>query len=49
MLVAKSRRKIEGRQTGYPPQFERTPRFPVAAGAALGAEQKISESVDTSD
>jgi hypothetical protein len=49
MLVAKSSRKIEGGQTSYPPQFERTPRFPIAADAALGTPQKISESADTSE
>jgi len=48
MLVAKSRRKIEAGQTGYPPHFERTPRFPIAAGAALREAEKISESADTS-
>jgi hypothetical protein len=48
MLVAKSRRKIEGRQTGYPPQFEGTPRLPATTRARIGAAQKMSRSGDTS-
>jgi hypothetical protein len=48
MLVEKTRRKIEGRRTSYPPHLAGTRRFRSRDGARDGAAQKISRSGDTS-
>jgi hypothetical protein len=42
-LVTKSRRKIEGRETGYPPQLAGTRRFPIAHRSVMRRSRKFPE------
>jgi hypothetical protein len=48
MLVRKSRRKIEGGRTSYPPHSGGTRRFTPRIGARYGATEKICRRSDTS-